>query len=202
MAGRGDGAEGSLRYAEAKALHLRTIERLRRAPIDDEAFAALTRLSWSEKTRFDIEAEAMRRVESGAYDAARELLDSEEYARAKRLFTIEAARLEGFVAAEARRIESEEKRVARRGIFFALLALAIGGADAMLLGLRLGRRLLRPIDRLTSVTSAVAAGRFGARVVVAGRDELAALATGMNAMLDKIAAPTSSRAPKGRSSPR
>jgi HAMP domain-containing protein len=66
-----------------------------------------------------------------------------------------------------------------------LLGTALGcGALAVVLGWRLARTLTGPLTRLASATDRVATGDFDVRVPVEGRDEVAALATSFNRMLN------------------
>ena len=76
------------------------------------------------------------------------------------------------------------------------ISVACTGAS-LLVGLMLTRRLTRPLRRLSEATEQVAGGDFqAARLDVAGRDEVATLATAFNQMAARIA--TSQRALEDR----
>lgn len=64
-------------------------------------------------------------------------------------------------------------------LFVALIVTAIGGYA-------LSRRLLRPLEALSRESEAIARGDLGARVAVAGDDEIAALGTKFNAMAEQL----------------
>jgi len=75
--------------------------------------------------------------------------------------------------------------------FAFLPVLAVAGAVAMLIvlaALLLSRSVMRPISRLTEAAAEVGSGRLGARVPVAGRDEMAVLAASFNHMADSLQA--------------
>ncbi len=67
----------------------------------------------------------------------------------------------------------------------ALLA-AITGVLAMLFGILLARRIIKPIGHLADVTTAVAGGDFARRVPVGSRNELGQLAANFNVMAEEV----------------
>lgn len=69
-----------------------------------------------------------------------------------------------------------------------LASFAIVLVVALGLTLVVSRRITRPIEQLTAALRDVGRGRPAARIAVAGRDELADLATSFNAMADAVAA--------------
>jgi GAF domain-containing protein/HAMP domain-containing protein len=80
---------------------------------------------------------------------------------------------------EALAIASQQTRnTAGLAVFVALLA----GAIAVVLG----RQLVSPIAHLTNVTARISAGDLAARASVISRDEVGTLATGFNAMADRV----------------
>ncbi len=75
----------------------------------------------------------------------------------------------------------------RDGINRLLLAAALGaGAVALLVGLLLARRGVRPLAELTAAADELAAGRRDRRVAVTSDDELGRLARSFNAMADAV----------------
>lgn len=73
-------------------------------------------------------------------------------------------------------------RVRRLLLLASLGALAV----AVAAGWIMATSLARPVTRLTAAVQEVAAGRLGARVPVAGRDELARLGAAFNAMAEQL----------------
>jgi signal transduction histidine kinase len=75
----------------------------------------------------------------------------------------------------------------RRGVSSGLaLALALGGALALVLIFTLSRAVLRPVRDLTAAARRMARGDLSARVVTGARDEIGQLARSFNAMADAL----------------
>ena len=89
------------------------------------------------------------------------------------------------VVAEVSRAEAlrATRTLARRSILFGVGILLV----AILASLYLGRRLTAPLGRLQEATHAVAAGEFGLRIPVEGRNEIARLAEAFNRMGGELA---------------
>lgn len=68
-----------------------------------------------------------------------------------------------------------------------LLAGMVAVAAALLVAMALSRRILGPIEALTSVAHRMAGGDLSQRVAVKSRDEIGALAQAFNAMADSLA---------------
>jgi two-component system, NtrC family, sensor histidine kinase KinB len=80
------------------------------------------------------------------------------------------------------RAHAHAQRMGTVMVAVSLAALLLGGVlSALLTG-----RLVQPVARLREAADRIGAGDFSARVPVAGRDELAQLATTFNAMADRL----------------
>ena len=67
-----------------------------------------------------------------------------------------------------------------------VVAVIASGLTALLLGLTLSRRILRPVDALTAAARKLEAGDLTQRVAVQARDEIGQLAHAFNAMADSL----------------
>ena len=67
------------------------------------------------------------------------------------------------------------------------VALALGGALALVLILTLGRTVLRPVRELTAAAGRMACGDLSVRVATGAHDEIGQLARSFNAMADAVA---------------
>ena len=81
-----------------------------------------------------------------------------------------------------------ERARMQKGIFGGLaIALALGGALAVVLILTLSRAVLRPVRELTGAAQSMARGDLTVRVTPRSRDEVGRLARSFNAMADALA---------------
>jgi signal transduction histidine kinase len=102
-----------------------------------------------------------------------------------------AALAEAAIADERGEVAATDRQTTELGEWLVIFSLLIAGAAVLfstLAGMALWRSLTRPLARLEEGAAAISGGDLGHRIAPAGRDELARLAIGFDAMAARLEA--------------